>query len=74
MYDLGHVLFLGILAVLSGATSYRKIERFVSAHSICLNRLPALQCNRAPAHSSFRYALQSLAHGEVEAAFRDRAA
>ena len=74
MYDLGHLLFFGIMAVLSGATSYRKIQRFIAAHRERLNELCGLHWKRAPAHTSIRYALLGLDPKEVEAAFRRHAA
>jgi len=74
MYDLGHVLLFSIMAVLSGATSYRKIERFIAAHRERLNALCGLHWKRAPAHNSIRYALLGLDAKEVEAAFRRHAA
>jgi hypothetical protein len=33
MYDLGHLLLFSVLAVVSGATSYRKIQRFMDTLS-----------------------------------------
>ena len=66
LYDLSHLLLFSILAVLSGATSYRKIQRFINTHRQRLNALCGLHWRRAPAHTSIRYALQGL-----EAAVRD---
>ena len=74
MYDLGHLLLFSILAVLSGATSYRKIQRFIHAHREQLNALCGLKWKRAPAHTSIRYALQGLKPAAVERAFRAHAA
>ena len=74
MYDLGHLLLFSILAVVSGATSYRKIQRFMDAHRERLNALCQLKWKRAPAHNSIRYALQGLDASEVEVAFRRHAA
>jgi hypothetical protein len=72
-YDLSHVLLFSILAVLSGATSYRKIQRFIHARREQLNALCGLKWKRAPAHTSLRYALQGLEPAEVERAFREHA-
>lgn len=74
LYDLSHLLLFSILAVLSGATSYRKIQRFINAHRERLNALCGLHWRRAPAHTSIRYALQGLDRAEVEKAFRQHAA
>lgn len=73
MYDLGHLLLFSVLAVVSGATSYRKIQRFMNAHRERLNELCQLKWKRAPAHTSIRYALQGLEPKEVEAVFRRHA-
>jgi hypothetical protein len=74
MYDLGHLLLFSVLAVASGATSYRKIQRFMNAHRERLNELCQLHWKRAPAHNSIRYALHGLKAKEVEAVFRHHAA
>lgn len=37
LYDLGSLLLFSIMAVLSGATSYRKIQRYIEAHRLRLN-------------------------------------
>lgn len=69
-YDLGSILLFSIMAVLSGATSYRKIERYIHKHRECLNKLCNISWKRAPAHNSIRYALQGLDVNEVEKSFR----
>ena len=73
MYDLAHLLLFSVLAVVSGATSYRKSQRFMDAHRERLNELCQLQWKRAPADKSIRYALHGLDANEVEAAFRHHA-
>lgn len=74
LYDLSHILLFSILAVLSGATSYRKIQRFINTHRQRLNALCGLHWRRAPAHTSIRYALQGLDAAAVEKTFRQYAA
>lgn len=74
VYDLSHLLLFSILAVLSGATSYRKIQRFIHARREWLNALYGLSWKRAPAHTSIRYTLQGLPVEAVERAFRQHAA
>ena len=69
-YDLGSILLFSIMAVLSGATSYRKIERYIHNHRERLNKLCDINWKRAPAHNSIRYALQGLDVNEVEKSFR----
>ncbi len=73
MYDLGHLLLFSVLAVASGATSYRKIQRFMDAHRERLNELCQLRWKRAPAHNSIRYALHGLDAKDVELVFRRHA-
>lgn len=70
-YDLGSLLLFSIMAVLSGATSYRKIQRYIDAHRERLNQLCGINWKRAPAHTSIRYALQGLEADDVEKSFRD---
>lgn len=70
-YQLRYVLLFSILAMLSGATSYRKIQRFINAHRETLNEMFELEWKRAPAHTSIRTMLQALDEHELEKAFRD---
>jgi len=74
MYDLSAVLLFSILAVLSGATSYRKIASFIAARRERLNTLCGLTWRRAPAHNTIRYALLGLDIPHLECAFRAHAA
>lgn len=73
-YGLEHLLLLSMLAILSDATSYRKIPRFIDARLPQLNALCGGQRRRAPAHTAIRSALQRLDRGDVEVAFRGHAA
>ena len=74
VYRLEHLLLFSILAILSDATSYRKIQRFIHVRLSQLNALCGLQWKRAPAHTAIRYALQGLDPAEVERTFRGHAA
>ncbi|MBT6813749.1 MAG: transposase family protein, partial [Anaerolineae bacterium] len=38
-YELGHILLFSILAILSNATSYRKIHTFIVSHYDELNEI-----------------------------------
>lgn len=69
-YPLAYILLFSVLAMLCGATSYRKIQRFIHAHRQRLNDWFGLAWKRAPAHTSLRYILQALDPEEVERAFR----
>ncbi len=67
-------MLFSILAILSDATSYRKIQRFIAARLPQLNALCGLHWKRAPAHTAIRYALQGLDPADLESAFRGHAA
>ena len=69
-YELPYLLLFAVLAVLCGATSYRKIQRFIHAHRERFNEWFELDWKRAPAHTSIRLILQALAVNDVEQAFR----
>ena len=69
-YPLPYILLFSILAMLCGATSYRKIQRFINAHRDRLNDWFGLVWKRTPAHTSIRYILQGLDAEELEQAFR----
>ena len=53
-YQLEYILMFSVLAMLCGATSYRKIQRFMNAHRERLNAWFGLAWKRAPAHTSIR--------------------
>lgn len=71
LYKLPYVLLFSILAVLCGATSYRKIQRFIHAHREQLNNVFGLRWKRAPAHTSIRYIIHGLEAENVEPFFRE---
>lgn len=74
LYFLPHVLLFSILAIVSGANSYRGIRTFIKVHRPKLNKAFKIGWKRAPAHTAIRYILQGLSAEEVEKAFRDHAA
>jgi hypothetical protein len=73
-YDLPHLLLFSILAVMSGATSYRRIHQFIRTHQTRLNEACGCRWPRAPAYSSIRYALQGLEVDQMAPHFRSHAA
>ena len=73
LYLLPHMLLFSILAVASGANSYRGVCTFIKVHRQKLNAAFAINWKRAPAHTSIRFILQGLNAGDVENAFRDHA-
>ncbi len=73
-WQLGPVLLATILAVLSGATSYRKVHGFIKTHRKRLNRAFGFRWKSAPAYSAVRTILRGLDGAEVERIFRAHAA
>jgi hypothetical protein len=73
-WELSPVLLATILAILSGATSYRKVHRFIQAHRVRLNRTFDFGWDTAPAYSAIRFILRGLDGAEVERVFRSHAA
>lgn len=72
-YQLVYILFFSILAIMSGANSYRKIQKFIDAHRRRFNVLFGLNWKRAPAHTSLRQILHKVDEEELEKAFREHA-
>jgi len=69
-YELGHILFFSILAILSGADSYRKIRKFIVAHYDILNKMFKLNWKKKPAHTTVRNIIQGMSGQELEKCFR----
>lgn len=69
-YQLGHILLFTILAILSGADSYRKVQKFMVAHYDRLNELFELDWKRRPAHTTIRDIIQGTSGPELEQSFR----
>jgi hypothetical protein len=72
-YGLAHLLLFAVLAVLAGATSYRRIRLFIGAHRERLNATFGARFRRAPAVDTLRALLHALDPAELEAAFRRHA-
>ena len=70
-YELGHILLFTILAILSGATSYRKVHTFIVAHYDELNDNFDLSWKRMPAYTTIRDIVQSTSGSELERVFRE---
>lgn len=73
-YQLPCLLLFAILAVTSGANTYRDIATFIDVHREALNAIFGLAWRRAPAHTAIRYILLKLDPIVLEAAFRRHAA
>ena len=69
-YQLGPILFSTVLAILSGATSYRKVQAFIRAHYTTLNQWCQLNWKRLPAQTTIRAMIQGTSSEELEATFR----
>jgi predicted transposase YbfD/YdcC len=69
-YELEHILLFSILAIMSGATSYRKIQRFIATHYDSLNELFDLDWDRIPTHPTLRNIIQGTSRTELEQSFR----
>src|SRR5919206_2156273 len=72
-YGLAPLLLFAVLAVLTGATSYRRIRLFISVHRERLNVTFGARFRRVPAVNTLRALLHALDPAELEAAFRRHA-
>src|SRR3954447_94316 len=72
-YSLAPLLLFAVLAVLAGATSYRRIRLFIGVHRERLNATFGARFRRAPAVNTLRALLHALHPAELEAAFRRHA-
>ena len=72
-YPLPHLLLFTVLALLSGARSYRGIITFLEQRRVHLNHHFGVDLKRAPAVNTLRTVLQSLETEALEAAFRQHA-
>jgi hypothetical protein len=69
-YLLGHILLFSILAILSGAVSYRKIHLFIQTHYEALNELLGLNWRQVPAHTTVREIIHNTSSAEIGNCFR----
>ena len=72
-YSLAPLLLFSVLAVLAGATSYRRIRLFIGVHRERLNATFGARFRRAPAVNTLRALLHALDPAEIEATFRRHA-
>ncbi len=70
-YELEHILLFSILAILSGATSYREIHEFIVTHYDTLNEIFGLNWKRMPAYTTIRLIIQGTSGAELEKSFRE---
>src|SRR5215212_9528206 len=72
-YPLAPLLLFTVLALLSGATSYRRIIIFLDQRRIVLNEVFGVALKRAPSVNTLRTVLQELDGDALECAFRRHA-
>lgn len=72
-YPLPYLLLFTVLALLSGARSYRGILIFLKQRRVLLNQVFGTEWKRAPALNTLRTVLQALQTKALEAAFRGHA-
>lgn len=73
-YQQGHILLFGILGILSGATSYRKVQRFIVGNYEALDKAFKLNWKRMPAYTTIREIIQRTDKEELESCFRSYSA
>lgn len=72
-YDLAHILLFSILAMVSGADSYRTICSFIKIHFKTLKEHYDLPWRRAPSYNCIRRAILGVKEEALEASFRQHA-
>jgi len=69
-YSMSHLLLFSVLAVLTGATSYKSIIAFIALQRERLNVVFGACFRRAPAVNTLRHLFLTLSRDDLEAAFR----
>ena len=72
-YSMRHLLLFSVLAVLTGATSYKKIIAFIALQRERLNAIFDACFPRAPAVNTLRHLFLALGRDDLETAFRRHA-
>ena len=70
-YDLANVLLFSILAIMSGADSYRKIHIFIKRHFKLLKNEFKANWKKVPSYTVIRDIIQATNGQELEKAFRE---
>jgi len=71
MFDLPHLLLFSILAIASGAESYRKIAIFIEENFETLCTFSNAKWKRPPSYNTLRYAICELDQKATEKVFRE---
>lgn len=69
-YDLAHVLLFSVLAMASGADSYREVHTFMKTHFKELQAYFQIKWKRPPAYTTVRNVIQGVNKTALEKAFR----
>ena len=69
-FELHYILLFSLMATLSGATSYRDIQRFIQTHFELLQKVFFLKWKRPPGHVSLRTNLMGVRAEDLEKALR----
>jgi predicted transposase YbfD/YdcC len=70
-YQLGHILLFSVLAILSNASSYRRVHTFIKSHYETLDKTFGLNWKRLPAYTTVCAIIQGTTSDELEASFRE---
>ncbi len=70
-YNHTNILLFSIMAILSGADSYRKIEMFITVRYKKLNKHFDLNWKRTPAYTTVRNIIMNTSGDELERSFRE---
>lgn len=73
LYDLAFVLLFTVLAIMSGADSYRKIESFIAVHFQTLKERFHLKWRKPPGYTTIRKIIQGVDPQALERGFRAHA-
>jgi hypothetical protein len=69
-YDLAHILLFSVLALVSGADSYRTTHSFIKKHFTTLKHHYRLTWKKPPSYNAIRRAILGVDEGALETAFR----
>lgn len=69
--DIGKVILFSVFAILSGATSYRKIHSFIKIRFDLLKEMFSLSWKQAPGYTTIRNLIKGVSKEELEACFRN---
>ena len=69
-YDIAHILFFSVLAILCNADSYRSINTFITVHFKALKKRFNVKWKDPPSYSTIRRVILNLDSKELERTFR----